>query len=224
MKLPPAVPILPILVAGWIGLACADIASPSRSEAYEWRLITASGPGTTDTLSFHWPRARLPVKIWVEDTLDLPKHVENGIERWKAAFLYGEFDAVRVSDSNAADVIVSTMTVLKSAFPVSRLASTAAPECEGGTDFVLPPGSRVIQVPIRVFVIPRFDPALPGVSECLALTTTHELGHAIGIFAHSPEATDIMYSDPIVPVLSARDRATIERAYHLDPNVTATAR
>jgi hypothetical protein len=224
MKLVRSVPILLILIAGWAGLSCADIAAPSRSDVYEWRLITASGPGTTDTLSFHWPRSRLPVRIWAEESLDLPAHVQNGIQRWKSAFLYGEFDAVRVSDSNAADVIVSTGIAMKVELPVVRLASTAAPECEGATDFVLPPGSRQIEVPIRVFVRPRFDPTLPGVAECLALTTTHELGHAIGIFTHSPVATDIMYSDPTVSVLSARDRATVERAYHLAPNLTATAR
>ncbi|MDP9225931.1 MAG: peptidase, partial [Actinomycetota bacterium] len=69
-----------------------------------------------------------------------------------------------------------------------------------------------------------FDPATPGVAECLALTTTHELGHAIGIFAHSPVATDIMFGDPVVPALSARDRATAEAAYHLQPNLSIGTR
>jgi hypothetical protein len=224
MKLSPVVPILLLLAVGWAGLSCADIAAPSRSQVYEWRLITTSGPGTTDTLNFHWPRSRLPVRIWVEDRLDLPAHVQNGIQQWKSAFLYREFDALRVSDSNAADVIVTSQVSLKDGLFEARLAASAAPECEGGTDIVLPPGSRQIQLPIRVFVSPRFDPALPGVAECLALTTTHELGHAIGIFAHSPVATDIMYSDPTVSALSARDRATVERAYHLDPNLTASTR
>ena len=81
-------------------------------------------------------------------------------------------------------------------------------------------GSREILPPIRVFVNPRFDPASPGVDECMALTTTHELGHAIGIFAHSPDEGDIMFSDPIVAELSARDRATAERAYHTEPTLT----
>jgi predicted Zn-dependent protease len=61
------------------------------------------------------------------------------------------------------------------------------------------------------------------VDECLALTTTHELGHAIGILAHSSVETDIMYFDPVVSTLSTRDRATIELAYHLEPNLSAPA-
>jgi hypothetical protein len=224
MKIRAALPILLILIAGFAGLSCADIASPGRAEVYEWRRIVSTGPGTTDTLSFHWPRSRLPVKIWTKDSLNLPLHVRNGVEQWKAAFLYGEFDAVSVSDSNAADVIVRAGPAVKGGFSVIRLAGSLAPECEGGTDFELPPGSQEIQLPVRVFVNPRFDPATPGMNECLAVTSTHELGHAIGIFAHSPDAMDIMYSDPGVPTLSTRDRETAERAYHIQPTLTVGTR
>ena len=223
MKLLPTVPILALLVAA-AGVSCADIAAPSRGNVYEWRLITTAGPGTTDTLSFHWPRSRLPVRIWAQDTLSLPDHVEEGIIRWKSAFLYREFDAILVTDSTTADVVVTAGSIVKLGEQVHRLQRSAAPECEGGTDIVLPPGTGQIEIPIRVFVNPRFDPAAPGVSECMALTTAHELGHAIGIFAHSPEATDLMFSDPLVETLSARDRATIERAYHVEPTLTPTAR
>ena len=223
MKRRGLVPILGILIGASGGISCADIASPSRSDAYEWRFIVATGPGTSDTMSFHWPQSRLPVKIWAQDTLDLPLHVENGIDRWKAAFLYGEFDAVRVLDSNTADVIVRAESPAKVTASVGRLFS-GAPECEGGTDIVPPLGSQQIQYPVRVFILPRFEPTLPEVAECLALTTTHELGHAIGIFTHSPTDTDIMFLDPVVSVLSARDRATIERAYHYEPSLGVAAR
>jgi hypothetical protein len=223
MKLLDHLPILFGLGGAAAALACADIASPSRADRYEWRRIVSTGPGTADTLSFHWPRSRLPVRVWVEDALDLPSHVQGGIDQWKAAFLYSEFDAVIVPDSTTADVVVRAGSPVKGGFSVIRLAS-AAPECEGGTDFDLPSGSLELQPPIRVFINPRFDPATPGVAECLALTTTHELGHAIGIFAHSPVATDIMFGDPVVATLSARDRATAEAAYHLQPNLSIGAR
>jgi predicted Zn-dependent protease len=219
MKLPPQLPILCLLISGLAGLACADIASPSRADRYEWRVP----PGTTDTLSFHWPSSRLPVKIWAEDALNLPAHVQAGINRWKGAFLYGEFDAVVVQDSNTADVVVQTGGPAKARAGVIRLGAMA-PECEGRTDLDVPSGGSVLQPPIRVFVNPRLDPAAPGVDECVALTTTHELGHAIGIFSHSPSAGDIMFGDPIVTELSPRDRATVEAAYHLPPNLSVGVR
>jgi hypothetical protein len=218
MKPHRAVPILGTLIGAAVCLSCADIAAPGRSDVYEWRFIVSTGPGTADTMSFHWPRSRLPVRIWTEDAFDLPAHIAHGIEQWKRAFLYGEFDAVQVQDSNTADVIVRAESPAKIA-AASRLDSRSAPECEGGTDIVPPLGSQQIIYPVRVFLLPRFDPATPGVSECLALTATHELGHAIGIFAHSPVETDIMFVDPVVPTLSDRDRATVERAYHVDASL-----
>lgn len=223
MKLQPGMPIISVLTAGLVGLSCAEIASPNRSEAYEWRLITATGPGTTDTLSFHWPRSRLPVRVYSEDSLNLPAHVDQGLQAWEAAFLYGEFEAEVVADSNSADIVVRVGSPVKVGFS-TQFGRVAAPECEGGTGFDLPAGSSQIQVPIRVFVNPRFDPSTPGVDECLALTVTHELGHALGIFAHSPDPADIMFSDPVVSELSVSDRATVERAYHLTPNLTVAPR
>jgi hypothetical protein len=225
MKLANALPILTILlVVVGAGLSCADISAPTRSSAYEWRLITPTGPGTADTLSFHWPHSRLPVKVWAQDTLNLPAHARNGIAQWEAAFLYGEFAAVMVSDSNVADVLVTAGNAIKGGFSVTSLESMLAPECEGGTDFDLSVGSREIQPPVRVFLNLRSAPAAPGVEECLALTTTHELGHAIGIFAHSPAPTDLMYADPTVPSPSERDRATAELAYHTEPTLTVGTR
>ena len=218
MKPHRSVPILGTLVAAALCLSCADISAPGRSDVYEWRFIVSTGPGTADTMSFHWPRSRLPVRIWTEDAFDLPAHVAHGIEQWKSAFLYGEFDAVQVQDSTTADVIVRAESPAKPA-AASRLESRSAPECEGGTDIVPPAGSQQILYPVRVFLLPRFDPSTPGVTECLALTATHELGHALGILAHSPVETDIMFVDPVVSTLSPRDRATIERAYHVEPNL-----
>jgi predicted Zn-dependent protease len=225
MKILRALPILLVPMAVAAGLSCADIAAPDREDdAYEWRLIVPTVAGTPDTLSFHWPRARLPVRIWVEDSLNQISHVQSGIAQWEAAFLYGEFAAVVVSDSNTADVVVRVGSVFKGGFSITRLESALAPECEGGTDFDLPDGSSELRPPIRVFVNPRFDPASPGVPECMALTTTHELGHAIGILAHSPEPTDIMFGDPVVPTLSSRDRRTAEVAYHTEPTLTIAPR
>jgi hypothetical protein len=224
MKLGSAVPILLTVLAGAAGgLSCAEIASPSRSDVYEWRFIAATGPGSSDTLSFHWPRSSLPVRIWTEDAFGLPGHITDGIERWKAAFLYQEFDAIQVSDSNTADIIVRAESPAKMVAS-ERLKRGSAPECEGGTDIVPPPGVSEIQYPVRVFLLPRFEPGSPGVTECLALTATHELGHALGILGHSPEDTDIMAVDPVVSALSSRDRATIERAYHDPPNLAVPVR
>src|SRR3989304_10468447 len=95
-----------LFLAGALLLACTDVSSPSRGGRYDWRLFVpfdSLGPHV-DTLSFHWTQAQLPVRIWVQDSLNAPVHVQNAIAVWKAAFLYGEYDATVVRDSATAHV------------------------------------------------------------------------------------------------------------------------
>lgn len=210
------------LAAGALLVACADIAEPSRGNAYEWRRIVTTGSGV-DTLSFHWAGAELPVRFWAEDSLNLPLHVQQGIEEWEAVFLYREFSGTLVSDSSAADVIVRVGIAPKGGFSITRLAA-AAPECQGATDVELAPAGNQILRPIRIYVDPRFAPGSPGIDECLALTTMHEIGHALGIFTHSPDPEDLMYADPVVSTISGRDRSTAELAYHTSPTLSIEPR
>jgi predicted Zn-dependent protease len=201
--------------------ACGDIAAPVRGALYEWRLEAPSIPGPgLDTLSFHWDRNHLPVRVWVEDADELPAHITRAIDVWESAFLYREFEAMLVSDSTTADVVV----VRGAAGPklqARRLHSALAPECAGATDLDIDVGTRELRLPIRVFIDPRSLPDDPGIEACLALTSIHEMGHALGIFAHSADPEDIMYSDPEVDLPSARDRRTAEAAYHTPPTLEA---
>jgi predicted Zn-dependent protease len=207
-----------VLVAA--AAACSDIATPIRQDFYEWRLIGPSATGSgEDSLSFHWPRSRLPVRFWVEDAASLPQNVTAGIAAWRKAFLYGEFDATIVSDSSTADVIVRAGPAPGTLFDRARLHSALAPECSGATDLDISADHTELRTPIRVYVDPHANPDAAGLPECLALTTTHELGHALGIWRHSVAATDLMYVDPIVAAPSERDLGTAEVLYHRTPDL-----
>jgi predicted Zn-dependent protease len=214
--------------------ACSDIATPIRNDFYEWRLVAPKASGTgEDSLTFHWPASRIPVRIWVEDAASLPENVPNAIAAWRTAFLYHEFDATVVSDSGSADVIVRAgsapgIQFARQGAPASdrplarvRLNSALAPECAGATDLDISDDHTQLRLPVRVYIDPRSEPNAPGLPECLALTTTHELGHALGIWRHSGVATDIMFSDPGVAAPSDRDLATAEVIYHVPANVEA---
>lgn len=209
-------------LAALTAFACGDIAAPVRGDLYEWRLETPSIPGPgLDTLSFHWDRAHLPVRVWVEDNNDLPGHIARAIDVWEAAFLYREFEATLVSDSTTADVIVRGGTPGDPKLRMKRLHSAMAPECAGATDLDVDVANTELRLPIRLFIDPRSLPDDPGIERCLALTSIHEMGHALGIFAHSPYPEDIMYADPEVELPSARDRRTVEAVYHTPPTLEA---
>jgi predicted Zn-dependent protease len=200
--------------------ACEDIAPPLRTDIYEWRLIVTSPTGTgADSLTFHWPRANIPVRIWVEDAASLPENVPKAIAAWRAAFLYDEFDATVVSDSASADVIVRAGSGSGTPFGNARLGSTLAPQCSGVTDLDISDDHTQLRLPVRVFIDPGSIPDAPGLADCLALTTTHEIGHVVGIWRHSDDPTDIMFADPAVAAPSERDLNTAEVIYHLTPNV-----
>jgi predicted Zn-dependent protease len=210
-----------IAVAAAVALACGDIGSPTRNDLYEWRLIvpTAGGP---DTVSFHWSRERLPVRIWVaaDEAPDLPSHVQHAIDTWESAYLYGEYQAEIVSDSSTADVIVrGVSTPLQAAARITRMQSALAPECFGATDLDITPDLTQLRLPMRIYVDPRVALDSPGLATCLSLTTIHELGHSLGIFAHSDDPEDIMFADPQVERPSERDLGTAEVSYHLTPTI-----
>ena len=214
--------------SGWLGisgllaalLGCSDIAAPLRDDLYEWRLFEPAAVGSgTDTLSFHWPRSALPVRVWVEDTVGLPADFDRAITVWKSVYLYREFDARRVSDSVGADVIVRGSGLPASQFSRIRLHSALRPECSGATDLDISDDHTEFRTPVRIFIAPLASPEDPGLSQCLALTSIHELGHAIGIFRHSPNATDIMFANPVVDLPSAFDRGTAEVLYHVPPTL-----
>jgi len=205
--------------------ACSDIAPPLRSDFYEWRLIVPKTTGSgEDSLTFHWPHDRIPVRIWVEDAASLPQNVPNAIAAWREAFLYDEFDATVVSDSNAADVIVRSGAAPGIQFARARLHSALATECAGATDLDISDDHTQLRLPVRVYIDPRSEPNAPGLPACLALTTTHEPGHALGIWRHAGAPTDLMFADPTVVGPSERDLATAEVIYHVRPNVEAVGR
>ncbi len=145
------------------GAACGDIATPIRNDFYEWRLIVpaASGSGN-DSLSFHWPKERLPVRIWVEDAASLPVNVPAAIAAWRRAFLYNEFDATIVGDSATADVIVRAGSAPGVQFSRTRLHSALALECAGATDLDISDDHSELQLPVRVFIDPRSEPNAPN--------------------------------------------------------------
>jgi predicted Zn-dependent protease len=207
-------------VAGGL-LSCSDATAPSRASIYEWRLVASIDTVHTDTLSFHWPASMLPVRIWVQDSLDMPAHIQDAIGTWRAAFLYGEYDAVLVTDSLTADVIVRVGPLpAKAAATVGGLHAMF-PGCEGETDLDIPTRFQ-LQLPVRMTIHPKYDPATTDLSECFAIVTTHELGHSLGIFRHSGDTLDIMYGDPQVTAPSARDVNTATVLSHWPANLIPT--
>jgi predicted Zn-dependent protease len=204
-----------LLLAG--ALSCSEATAPGRAPVYEWRLVLG-----TDTLSFHWPKSALPVKVWVEDSLGMPARVQEGIATWRAAFLYGEYDAVLVADSAAADVLVRVTTAPGASVAAARRLHTAFPGCEGATDIDTVATRFELRLPVRIYITPKYDPTQVDLTECFRITARHELGHSIGLFQHTSDSLDIMYGQPQADGLSARDINTAQILSHWPSNMAPT--
>ena len=191
-----------VLTAG-----CSDIIPPSRTPRY---LADAAG----DT--FHWPPDRIPVRYFVDPRGALPRLVHNGLSAWQDQFLYGEFRAVVVADSTAADVIVRWQDSVPADVPPDTAGALGA--CDGVTTYVLD-STKTMTGPEHVSLRVRLGYTLPQIAECVRRVVTHELGHSLGILSHSPATTDLMYGTPAIERPTERDRNTAQVLYHTPPTI-----
>jgi hypothetical protein len=193
------------LIAVLLGaIACAEPTTPARSGSYPFALN-----GTV----FHWPADRLPVRFYAVPAGNLPSLVQHSVTSWSGQFLYGEFTGVLVTDSTRADVVVAWSGSAPPDVPPDT--GTAVAACDGVT--TIPPvdsATRGYSAPFHVTlsVLSGFTAAQVGA--CVRRVATHELGHTLGLFQHSPDPGDIMFAQPVVTEPSEHDRNTVELLYH----------
>ena len=159
--------------------------------------------GGDSTLVFHWPANRMPVRVYAQPTGAAPANVVAGLQTWVGAFHCDEAWFLMTSDSTRADIIVRQVAALPPLpTPAFSLGADSVGACTGRTDGTFD-STLTLNGPVRSYIAP-FDASDPvALAGCFRMTTTHELGHALGILAHSPSAADIMYPTPRRSTLSA---------------------
>jgi len=198
---------LPLLLGAAALVGCETAVPPERDGAYDFDLY---GSG----LVFHWTPDRLPVRYWVAPDAGIVRDfATEGIRRWTGQFLYGEFRGTLVDDSATADVLIwvsppSPPDVQPTEDPPVLAA------CEGATsNDTTATGPRALAGPFVVLISWRSFYSDVDVANCLERVTTHEIGHTLGLFGHSPNEFDLMNSTPRVASPSPTDRTTAETLY-----------
>ena len=75
----------------------------------------------------------------------------------------------------------------------------------GRAERLRPIASTVLSTAIVI----RVDMTTTATQALLDALVAHEMGHAVGIGGHSPQATDVMYTRPTASTPTDRDRATL---------------
>jgi len=195
--------------------ACGTATAPDRHQAYPF-----ADPSTG--LIYHWVPGELPVRYWVApDAGQVRGFVESGVEAWSNQFLYGEFRGILVEDSTDADVIVRVTPATPPAGPPTD-APAVIGACRGVTTYELDQGGEQLAGPFHVTVDWDVRFADADVINCLERLTIHEIGHTLGIFSHSSNERDLMFTAPQVRTPSDDDRQTVELLYHTSRTIRSS--
>jgi hypothetical protein len=215
----------PLAVAGSLGLAlvvaaaCADRplgdCLEPNAEIYSFYL-----PGSSSKF-FHWPRGRMPLRVYVENPA-LNATVEAGALLWMRAMYCSELSLVRTGDSAQADIVVRNPGALPAPRPGTVVAAAdSIGACSGSTQFDTNADTTQLIPPMRVYLVANsFETDSAAIAGCYRFTFAHELGHALGLFRHSSNPDDIMFSTPYRSLLTLNDRYTIQKLYNTTPTVS----
>ena len=175
--------------------------------------------GGDTTLTFRWPAARMPVRVYTASTGEMPANAFAGMTAWVNGLRCGELSLQVSYDSTQADIIVRKVDILPAAAPGGIvLAADSVGACGGRTDGTFD-STLTLSGPVRSYIVPILVGDSTALAGCLRMVTTHELGHAIGLLAHSPHQTDLMYVFPQRSTLSTDDRYTLQQLYHTTPTI-----
>ncbi len=165
----------------------------------------------------------MPVRFYADTTGALRTNVLAGLTTWVGAYHCDEASFQLWPDSTTADVIVRQVPLLPPAGAAMTLAADSVGACVGRTDFQIDT-ARALTGPFRAWVVPLAAADPVALAGCYRMVTTHELGHTLGIFAHSSDPADLMYSAPRRGTLSPDDRYTFQLLYHTTPTVRPAPR
>jgi predicted Zn-dependent protease len=142
--------------------------------------------------------SEFPVKVYVQsgDTT-WSKLMIQAVNEWQSYF------PLELVDQKEMAGIVFDRSSIPIRFPPTERVRFA------DTRFTLYKQDGILQHRMRI----RIQPNRPN--DSMLLAARHELGHALGIWGHSPLETDVMYFSQVrtPPKISTRDVNTLKRVY-----------
>jgi tetratricopeptide (TPR) repeat protein len=175
-----------------------------------------------------WPSDLMPIAVQVDlepDQTPFLKPIQDALRAWE----FATDGRIRFQEVSKLKQNIGIQVRLKDGpltSPSQEVGhakySLVTPSVLDG--FVSPMGSSKLHVDITLNTGER-DAPIPlayRVAHVKRLAM-HELGHALGLWGHSPDPDDIMFARPMSATLSPRDIRTIRRLYRIDNLPASTA-
>ena len=172
---------------------------------------------TSNGMYVRWDRTK-PIRVYVDTantTIEYSNEVKKAVKQWTEA-LKGTATIVPAYSAQSADIVV---VFSRKTFEITKTHHTLCTTLPQYTSNSLLRLSKV--------ELSTMSPSGKVYSPVLVYNTAlHELGHALGIWGHSQNKSDIMYAyadDNYRRSLSARDIRTIKLLYQNPANITNTS-
>jgi predicted Zn-dependent protease len=183
---------------------------------------------------YRWPSGH-QISVWVvaptaPAPVDLALAAREGINAWNPIPQFAEFTLVMATSISDADVVIYDRVTTA---PVGPGSCTFDASSAAGYTYFCPTSatpSTAEMLPLaatqsaagagHVAVVIRVDRGRVTDQAGYNAIVTHELGHALGIGAHSDQASDIMFGAPTVTIPSARDARTLQNLLGRQPDFT----
>ncbi len=183
---------------------------------------------------YRWPSGH-QITVWVvvpstPGPVDLALAVREGMNAWNPIPQFAEFTLTSATSISDADIVVYDRVTVAPVSPGS--CPFDAQSAAGYTYFcptaATPSTAEVLQPTVtpasggsgHIAVLIRVDRGRVTNQSGYNALLTHELGHAIGIGAHSDQSNDVMFGAPTVSTPSARDARTLQSLLGRLPDIT----
>lgn len=168
-------------------------------------------------------RVRVFVEPMATGNVDLAGAVQRAISAWNAVPQEREFTLDVVTNRDLADVIVYDRSIPQ---PVVTGSCPFNPSGAAGYTYFCPVNGRaerlrpLASTVLTTALVIRVDMTTTATQAALDALVAHEVGHAVGIGGHSPQATDVMYTRPTVRTPTDRDRNTLRNVLGRAADIT----
>jgi predicted Zn-dependent protease len=177
---------------------------------------------------FHWDSGTR-VRVFLGDepatrAEALASAFDAAAQAWTAAAPLAEVRFVRAASAAGADVVIAWSD---GPFPVETEGCPPSGGALGVTTFCLTPERDAFLTyplvggaPGDVRFLVTISPTLFENAVVLRRLVTHEIGHTLGLFQHSPNPPDLMFGGALsADVPTEADRATLFTLYHTESDL-----